>query len=155
MGHSPSAIQKGDLSEAIAKVLFINEGYTILTADTHETHWDLVITRGSEFIRVQVKSCVESKFEKGKGNTLVRIRNKRGQNNSYLEEDYDLLIGVWKEGGKAFLFDSRNVNSKDMGETITVARLDGKPLTRTKAPVPKKVYEFSLPNQGETSGRRS
>ena len=144
MAYNKEAVRKGTFSEAIVKAYYIYCGYNVLEINTHETHWDFVIEKEGDYSRVQVKTCVKVKFEEGKGNTLIRIRNKRGQNVRYNPEDYDILVGVWVEGGKMYFFNSEDVNKEDQKETITVERLDGKPLTRTKAPLPFKVEEFSI-----------
>ena len=144
MAYSQDAVRKGSFSEAIVKAYYVYLGYNVLEINTHETHWDFVIEKGKDFKRVQVKTCVMSGFKEGKGNTLIRIRNKRGQNTRYNRSDYDILVGVWVEGGKMYFFNSEDVNKEEIGETITVERLDGNPLTKTKAPSPYRVEEFSI-----------
>lgn len=145
MGHSTAAIQKGDFSEAIARAYYTGQGFTVLTAETHETHYDFVIEKDNVFQKVQVKTCVYAFRDTDRSPTLIRIRNKRGQNSPYEKGDYDILVGVWREGGKMFFF-TQDEAMKVPSETISVAREDGTPIRHKKSSErkPFQVVEFKL-----------
>lgn len=114
------------IGENLAKVFFMARGFTVLTPETHETSYDFVIELDGDYKRVQVKTDVVHK-------NLVRFRNKHGSSNSFYEvTDYDILAGVWIEKKRIYLFDSKLVNNREHGETITVSTTDETPLMNFK-----------------------
>lgn len=139
MGYSTSAVSKGLQAECLAKFLFLRRGYVILNPEGHETHFDFVAydTKRNKAIRVQVKS--------DRGNEeLVRFSNKRGcKNTRYQASDYDILVGVWVEKLRLYIFNSNEINSLDTGSELTVARKDGKPLLNRKRISPNEVVDLT------------
>ncbi len=108
----------------------MNKGFTVLTPETHETSYDFVIELEGKYSRVQVKTDVVHK-------NLVRFRNKHGSSNSFYEvNDYDILAGVWIEKKKIYLFESKLVNNRKHGETISVETVNGEPLKSFERYVP-------------------
>lgn len=139
MGYNPDAVLKGLKAECLAKFYYMQKGYSILNPEGHETSFDFVAysKNKNKFIRVQVKS--------DRGNQdLVRFSNKRGGSNSkYLSTDYDILIGVWVEKLRVYLFHSYEVNNSKYGTELTVERKDGKPLLKRDRAIPFEVSDLT------------
>lgn len=135
MGYSRTAITKGVIGEKLAEIYFLQKEYTVLKPETHETNYDFAILKDGEYKRVQVKTNVNY-------SGLIRFRNKHGANNSsYKIGDYDLLCGVDIDNLVIYLFLSEEINKEGSGETISVARLDGKPLSKHK-----RFYPYIIEN---------
>lgn len=137
MGYNQSAIRKGVTAEYLAKAFFSKQGYTILTADTHEKSYDFIIEKENVFQKVQVKAGIPSKTTKGPYEYL-RFRNKHGSNNAkYTAEDYDILAGVDITNSTIYLYNHKYLIDEGFSETITAARLDKPDAQVTKKrPVP-------------------
>lgn len=138
MGYSDEAIRKGTRAEYLAKLLFQNDGYSILVPDNHDSAFDFAVYKNDfqEVLRVQVKSVLLS-------GPYLRIRNKHGINRRYKENDYDILCGVHLDKCKAYLFRSDVVNNpENLGESITIERVDKTPLKVFNRPLPFKIYEL-------------
>lgn len=119
-------------AEYLAKAYFSKQGYLIQSPDCHETNYDFVAIQDGISLRVQVKAVIEIQ---GKFN-IARIRNKHAKNKLYLQQDYDVLAGVWVERNRIYLFKSEEVNENSFGESITVSKLDERLLSSRKRPVP-------------------
>lgn len=135
MGYNEQAIRKGVTAEFLAKVYFTIDGWVILIPDSHETSYDFVIEKNGEFRRVQVKTA--SVY-----GDLIRVRNKHGQNRTYDQNAYDILVGVWVERKRLYLFHSEDVNSGQHSESISVGRVDGKTMHNRPRPKPYTIINM-------------
>ena len=138
MTHSDEALRKGIIAELVAQQHWLGEGHHILTPITNDTKFDFVAYKDGDFVRVQVKCAILSRYKSGCP-SLWRARNKRGQNADYELDDYDVLHVVRVLDNTQWVIPHAVVEGM---QAVTLCREDGKDLrsnTKTPAMGPYKV----------------
>lgn len=141
MGFNLAAINKGMTSEYLAKAYYSSRGYAIIQPDSHESHYDFLITTGgANFERVQVKT-ITYMFNKQSPKGIARVRNKRGQNGVYPDDAYDYLAAVDPYRNEIVIFKAKDVLGNNRTETISLYRPDGSRLSKpSKQYVDRAIY---------------
>ena len=117
---------RGLISEYLARIFFLRNGFDILLADTHAKHYDFIVFRDKEYSKVQVKTAIER-------GEYLRVVNRRGKGVPYDADDYDLLVAVHQDSNRLWVFSSENVTGENLCESIALERLDGAPWQNTRS----------------------
>ena len=81
-------LDKGLLSELKVSRYYVNKGYSIYLPASARGPVDMVVTRGSKILRIQVKTVYEDRDK-----LRVNIHHRKG-GPKYTKEDVDMLVCV-------------------------------------------------------------
>ena len=124
-------INKGLLSEMYACRYYINKGYAIFLPVDHGGPVDVIVTKGTEVLRLQVKTVYEDSDK-----LRVNIHSKKG-GPKYSTEDVDLLVCI--RHNDTWLVPFKDVENET---TLVFGTVSGKPY-RVRGPFRHEQYKVT------------